>query len=662
MCGIAGIVNRNRAPVSRIVLKRMTDAIRHRGPDGEGFWLDGNVGLGHRRLAIIDLTNQGRQPMQTQDGRFVITYNGEVFNFKELRLELRARGHSFRSETDTEVVLAAYVEWGPRCVERFNGQFAFGIHDRLRKKLFLARDRYGLKPLYYCLRAEVFLFASELKAFLQYPSFERAVDPNALLEYFTFQNIFTDRTLLRDVHLLPPGHTAVLNLQANSFDSHRYWDFDFVEPERPLSMAEYEEELDHLFAQAVRRQLVSDVPIGAYLSGGIDSGAITAVAARQLPYMPTFTGGFDLSSACGLELGYDERARAEALSYRFKTEQYEVVMKAGDMERAMPELIWHLEDLRVGQCYPNYYVSKLAGKFVKVVLAGTGSDELFAGYPWRYYSTANSLDFEEYVKNYYHYWQRLVRNQVILQLFQPNVWNDAKDILTIDTFRTALNHGGSAVCSPEEYVNRSLYFECKTFLHGLLVVEDKLSMAFGLESRIPFLDNDLVDLAMRLPVRSKLRDMDRALRIDENDPRPKRDLYHGQTSDGKVILRNVLGRYFPGEYANGKKQGFSGPDASWFRGDSIEYVRDLLLNDDAAIYEYLRPDTVKVLVDDHLSGRQNRRLFIWSLISFEWWLRQFVGAPAQHEISSESSEAALLNTGGDAEGLDYAYTSLEQAA
>lgn len=624
MCGIAGIASTDGRQVPLRVLRRMTDALAHRGPDGEGFWNGGAVGFGHRRLAIIDLSGHGQQPMQTEDGRYVVTYNGEVYNFQNLRLELTARGHAFRSRTDTEVVLKAYQEWGPACVERFNGLFAFALWDAPRRRLFLARDRYGIKPLYYAHAGGAFLFASEVKALLQHPALQRRVDPHALLEYFTFQNILSDRTLFDGVTLLPAGHTATLDLATGAFARHRYWDYDFREPAEPCAEEEYEEELNRLFVQAVRRQLVSDVPLGSFLSGGIDSGAITAVAAQELPSLPTFTGGFDLSSASGLELGFDERQRAEALSYRFKTEHYEVVMKAGDMERALPDLVWHLEDLRVGQSYPNYYAAKLASKFVKVVLAGTGGDELFAGYPWRYYRTVTSLDYTAYVESYYQYWQRLVSNQVIHRLFQDGVWGTVRDALTIDVFRQALNHHDDGPMTPGAYVNRSLYFECKTFLHGLLMVEDKLSMAFGLETRVPFLDNDLVDFALRLPVATKLRDLDRVVRVDENEPGPKRELYQERTNDGKIILRRVLGRHMPPAYVNGIKQGFSGPDGSWFRGESIEYVRALLLDPRARLYEYLRPDTVHGLIDDHLSGRQNRRLLVWSLLSFEWWLRKFM--------------------------------------
>ena len=624
MCGIAGICNLNDQVVSKALLKQMTDAIVHRGPDGEGHYVDRSVGLGHRRLAIIDLSDAGRQPMSNQSGDLVITYNGEVYNFVELRNELEKLGHQFRSATDTEVVLHAYKQWGEACVERFNGMFAFAIWDASARKMFLARDRYGIKPLYYYTDAHVLVFASEIKSILTHPTVTPSVDEFSLLEYFTFQNMFTDRTLFSSVNLLPAGCIATWRPGETKLKVRQYWDFDFCEPADPGSESDYDQQLYDLFDQAVRRQLVSDVPVGAYLSGGMDSAAITAIAAREIPGLASFTGGFDLSSASGLELAFDERARAEALSYQFSTELYEVVLKAGDMERVMSSLIWHLEDLRVGQCYPNYYVARLAGKFVKVVLAGTGGDELFAGYPWRYYHAATAENFDDYVQGYYKFWQRLVPNKTIHELFQPHIWNNIKDTLTLDIFRDAIDHNNGGLSTPEEYINRSLYFEAKTFLHGLLVVEDKLSMAHSLETRVPMLDNDLVDFAMRLPVRTLLKNVDQVTRIDENEPGLKPQRYFDRTNDGKQLLRKMLMGHLPTEAVEAVKQGFSAPDASWFRGDSIDYVRRLILDPKARIFDYLRFDTVSGLVHEHLSGHQNRRLLIWSLISFEWWLQLFI--------------------------------------
>ncbi len=629
MCGIAGIHHSDGSPVSGDVLRAMTAALAHRGPDGEGIWTGGGIGLGHRRLAILDLTPAGHQPMATPEGDVVLTYNGEVYNHRELRAELEAKGRRFRSRADSEVVLEAWREWGPACVERFNGMFAFAVWDARSRRLFLARDRYGIKPLYWTRLGGAFLFASEIKAFRRHPAFRAEVSPPQLMEYFTFQNILTDGTLFRGVRLLPPGHTLTLEPGRDAPSPVPYWDFAFEEPASPRPDAEYEEELDRLFRQAVRRQLVSDVPVGAYLSGGLDSGSITAIAAREMPYLSTFTGGFDLTSASGLELGLDEREKAEALSYLLKTEHYEVVLKAGDMERCLSDLVWHQEDLRVGQSYPNFYVARLASRFVKTVLSGTGGDELFAGYPWRYYRAVVNDDFDHYVEKYYRFWHRLVPAEALPSLFRPDVRREIGDLRPLDVFRSVLARHPRTPRTPGEYVHQSMYFESRTFLHGLLVMEDRLSMAHGLESRVPFLDNDLVDFAQKLPVRLNLKDLEHVVRLNENEPGPKTELYYRQTRDGKLLLRRVMSRYVPDGVVNQVKQGFTGPDASWFKGDSIDYVRNIVHDPRSRIYGFLDPRTVQGLVDDHLAGRENRRLFIWSLLNFEWWCRRFLDSPGE---------------------------------
>lgn len=431
MCGIVGQLNFDQRPVSMSMLQKMTDVIKHRGPDGEGHWVEGNVGLGHRRLSIIDPSPAGHQPMISSDHRYVLTYNGEIYNFKELRAELEAKGYWFCSQTDSEVVLHALSEWGSDALLKFNGMFALAFWDRKEKKLLLARDRYGIKPLYYYQNNKKIVFGSEQKAILEQPSFDRVINKKALLEYFTFQNIFTDQTLLKGIHLLQPGHYATLDLQKSNkgLEFTQYWDYHFKEPDRPVDKKEYIEELDRLFQQAVARQLVCDVELGSYLSGGMDSGSITALAAKKFPYLKTFTCGFDLSSASGIELAFDERTKAEAMSAKFKTEHYEMVLKAGDMERCLPKLAWHLEEPRVGQSYPNFYAAKLASKFVKVVLSGSGGDELFGGYPWRYYRGATAKNFKQYVDEYYLYWQRLIPNSVISKVFAP-IWAEVKDVWT----------------------------------------------------------------------------------------------------------------------------------------------------------------------------------------------------------------------------------------
>jgi len=609
-------VHLDGSPVSPVVLKGMTDAIAHRGPDGEGQWVENNVGLGHRRLAIIDLSPAGDQPMASVDKRYVVTYNGELYNFRELRAELELVGYQFRSTSDSEVALCALAHWGFGALLKFNGMFSLALWDRHEQTLLLARDRYGIKPLYYTRQGNTFAFGSEQKAITSRQDFRRVLNKPALLEYFTFQNLFTDQTLLQDIHLLPAGHCALLAGRDGHFQTHQYWDYRFREPDCPASKQEYLEELDRLFRQAVQRQLVGDVELGAYLSGGMDSGAITAIAAQQFPNLKSFTCGFDLSSASGIELAFDERAKAEAMSARFKTEHYEMVLKAGDMERCLPKLAWHLEEPRVGQSYPNYYAAKLASKFVKVVLSGSGGDELFGGYPWRYYRAANSQSFEHYIDEYYQYWQRLANNTQLRQMFAP-IWSEVEHVWTRDIFRDVFATHDNELDRPEDYINHSLYFEAKTFLHGLFVVEDKLSMAHGLENRVPFMDNDLVDFAMQCPVGLKLNNLAEVLRFNENEPGQKTSVYFQKTSDGKQLLRDMMARHIPDDAVRAEKQGFSSPDASWFKGESIAFVSRTLLNPRSRIYEILDYESVRSLVQQHLDGKQNRRLLIWSLLNLE---------------------------------------------
>jgi len=624
MCGIVGVLHRNRRPVSQRVLDRMTDRLAHRGPDDRGTFVDGELGLGHRRLSIIDLSKAGHGPMMSDDERYVITYNGEVYNFLELRAELEARGHVFRSNTDTEVVLNAYRQWGPQAVNRFNGMFAFGIWDRKERTLFLARDRYGIKPIYVTEGAFGVAFASEVKAFLDLPGFEPEVDPNGLKEYLSFQNFFSDRTLFKNVRLMPPASYATYRTDfGGDSEPVTYWDFDFRDRVEPVSHDEDVEVLDRLFSQAVNRQLVTDRTVGAYLSGGLDSGAITAVAAQNIPNIRSFTVGFGMHAVSGMELGFDEREQAELMSYTFQTEHYQMVLKSGDMERCMGELVWHLEEPRVGQSYPNYYAAKLAGKFDRVVLAGTGGDELFAGYPWRYYRAVNNTDFDTYVRKYFEYWQRMLSPEEFARVTGP-VNGESKDYSALEQFRDVFKQKRQDSLRPEDYVNLSLHLEAKTFLHGLLVVEDKLSMAHSLESRVPFLDNDLVDYAQHVPIHSKLANLRQIIELDENEPGPKAEKYFTKTNDGKNILRQVLQRYVPDRIANGVKQGFSAPDATWFKGDSIDFVRDRLLAKNAPLYDYLDQHAVVGLVNEHLAGEKNRRLMVWAFLYLDMFMERFM--------------------------------------
>jgi len=586
MCGIAGMIN---SKYDRDLMGKMLKAIKHRGPDGEGIMLmsDGQVLFGHVRLSIIDLSKYASQPMHSINGRYSITYNGELYNYKALRKELELKGHRFVSNSDTEVVLESFIEWREACLQKFNGMFAFAIYDENQKKIFMARDRYGIKPLYYALLNGEFIFASEQKAIIQHPEFKREINAKILKEYFTFQNILSDEVLLKGIKIVPAGTFITFNVDCmERVAPVLYWDYCFEEPGRQLREEDYIEQLQFLFRQSVKRQLMSDVQVGAYLSGGMDSGSITAIASQEIHNLTTFTCGFDLHSASGVEVGYDEREKSEQMSYRFGTEHYEVVLKAGDMERCMKDLVWAIEEPRVGQSYPNYYVSRLASKFVKVVLSGAGGDELFGGYPWRYYRSVNNQSFEEYAEKYYAFWQRLIPENQLNRL----VALYGKDIITIDereTFNSVFSHIDKENISPEQCINYSMYFEAKTFLHGLFVVEDKLSMANGLETRVPFMDNDLVDFAMKVPVRLKLSNLRDVVRLNENEAGLKTSKYYMRTKDGKIILRKAMKDIIPLDITDAVKQGFTPPDQAWFKGESIDYIKSVVFDSNACMYNYI---------------------------------------------------------------------------
>jgi asparagine synthase (glutamine-hydrolysing) len=617
VCGVVGLIDFSGLEVQHSVLKKMTDAIAHRGPDGEGYFLEENIALGHRRLAIIDLSEAGQQPMVSRDGTLAISYNGELYNYREIRKQLENLGHQFISATDTEVLLNAWLEWGDASVEKFNGMFAFAIWNSRDQTIHLVRDRYGIKPLYYAEWGKMFLFGSEQKAILAHPEARRNLDKKAVYEYFTFQNILTDRTFIEQLRILPAATILRVDVKNRAKKTFRkYWDFKFTEVHKFSDQQEYEEEFDRLLKQAVSRQLMSDVPLGSYLSGGMDSGTISSLASKNVVNLNTFTVGFDLNSASGLELAFDERSKAKSMASLLGTKHHEIILKSGDMEKSLASVTQAIEEPRVGQSYPNYYAAQLASKHVKVVLSGVGGDELFAGYPWRYFRSATSRSFGEYVDQYYSYWQRLLPNKVLPQVFSP-IWSDVKDVWTKDIFRDVFANHENRLETPTDFINHSLYFEAKTFLHGLLVVEDKLSMAHSLETRVPFLDNDLVDFAMQCPLEMKLRNLNNVKRINENESGGKKEKYFEMEKDGKMILRRVMSNYIPKSITEGAKQGFSAPDASWFKGESINYVKNVLTPKNANIYEYLDYSAIQVMLKEHFDGVQNRRLLIWSLLTFE---------------------------------------------
>jgi len=624
MCGIVGIFNTNQKPTSLVEVKQMAAAIAHRGPDGEGYYVFENVALGHKRLAILDVSDRGLQPMTSKNDEWVISFNGCIYNYLELKQELRSLGHSFISETDTEVIVEGLVAYGTDFLKRLNGMFAIGAYHKPSRQVYLSRDRYGVKPLYYYFKNGTLLFASEIKAILAYPEYRNELNYYALNEYFTFQNQFTYTTLFKNIFMLPAANTVCINKDTKEVQHNAWWDYDFTEPDESMTFEDAVSETKRLFQQAVSRQMLSDVPVGSYLSGGMDSGSITAIASSHVDRLCTFTCGFDMSQVTGVEANYDERRDAELMANFFKTEHYEQVMNAGDLRWSLPKVVHHLEDLRVGMSYPNYYISRLASKFVKVCLQGTGGDELYGGYPWRYYRVFKSIDQKDFFGQYYNFWQRLVSDDQKKELFTKDVLSKVdldeprKIFERVFTFNSKLKYD-----TPEQHIANSLYFEIKTFLPGLLIVGDKLSMANGLEERFPFLDNDLVNFSQKIPIRHKLGKLDLMKRIDENEFRDKRNLYN-EHDDGKTVLRKAMHDFLPEKIIKRKKQGFSAPDESWYRGENAEYVKDLLLNSDTLSTEFINRSFIEKTVNEHINHKINHRLLIWSLMSFEMWCKKFL--------------------------------------
>jgi asparagine synthase (glutamine-hydrolysing) len=596
MCGIAGTFQPG-GQGSLPGVEAMARLIAHRGPDADGFLVDGPVALASRRLAIIDLSAAGRQPLFNEDGSVALVYNGELYNYQALRRELIARGHRFRSATDSEAIVHAYEEFGPDCVRHFNGMFAFAIWDRRDPaggRLFLARDRFGVKPLYYAWIGPTLAIASEIKAFLALPEFRVELDHEALVEYLTFQNVFSDRTLFRGVRLLPAGAIMTVDEQGRTA-RERYWSFQFA-ADGDRGEAYYVQGVRERFEEAVRRQLMSDVPLGSYLSGGMDSGSICAVASRHIPHLHTFTGGFHIGGVKGDEALFDERAQAESMAVAMGTEHYQMVIQPADMPRVLPELVWHLEDLRVGSSYHNYYVARLASRFVTVVLAGAGGDELFAGYPWRYAHADGARHHADFARRYGRYWSILLSDAARCSFFAGEAAHVAREFSAVDAVAAVV---ADAVW--DDPLHLALTFEARTYLQGLFIVEDKLSMAHSLESRVPFLDNDLVDFVTAMPSHYKLRD--------------------GQ---GKYVLRRAMHGLIPDHILRARKQGFAPPEDTWYRGAALPYIRDVLLSERSLERGIFQPAEVRRVVEEHAAGVANHKKLLWSLLCLEWWQRIFV--------------------------------------
>ena len=625
MCGICGAVSyRPDLIIDEAVLKHMGQTLYHRGPDDDGYYVDGQAGLGMRRLSIIDLVT-GQQPVTNEDKTLKLVFNGEIYNYREIRTRLEKKGHIFTSAGDSEVILHAYEEYGQQCLDHFNGMFAFAVWDTTRRRLFLARDRLGIKPLYYWAGAAGLVFGSELKAVLAHPHVPRDIDPFALDQYLTLEYIPAPRTIFKDVCKLPPGHWLLF--QDGQLKIEQYWDIPVQH--LPADEVTCTEILAELISDAVRLRLVSDVPLGAFLSGGIDSSTIVAVMRQASPTpVQTFSIGFE-------DATYNELPDARAVARHFDTNHQEQILQP-DISELAERLVAHLDEpLADFSIFPTYLVSKLAGGSVKVVLSGDGGDEIFGGYDTyvaqqldRYYrwlpaslrqralpALLERVPPQSAKKGFINKAKRFVEGGALSETLQHTRWmmfmhDQDKMQLYQPELKTSLN-GASAVALFEDYFNavgqtepliQQQYVDIKTYLaDNILTKVDRMSMAASIEARLPLLDHRIVEFAWNLPANLKLR--------------------RGQT---KVILRRTMNGHLPEMVLNKPKQGFSIPLKHWLRGSLRPLMLDLLSIDSVRRRGYFEPQTVSRWVSEHLAGHTNHSHRLWALMVFELWCQKVV--------------------------------------
>jgi asparagine synthase (glutamine-hydrolysing) len=652
MCGIAGLAQRDPGHAAdREAVFAMMAALNHRGPDDQGAYFDGPVGLGHTRLSIIDL-DAGRQPMANEDRSVWLVFNGEIYNYIELRQSL-LRHHTFRTHSDTEVLLHLYEELGERCLERLNGMFAFVIWDARRQRLFAARDRMGIKPFYWHLNDERFSFASEPKALMAGGLVEPEVDRRGLEEYLTFQFCLGERTLLKNIRRLEPGHYLTFRPFCDDEPSViRYWDFNY-ELDTHHTEEYFIEQIQFLLQDAVRLQLRSDVPVGAHLSGGIDSSTVVCLAAEQYgDKFHTFTGAFREGS------DYDETRYARAVAGHVNAIHHEVWPTAEDFSEAMPRLVYMMDEPAAGPgLFPQYFVSKLAREKVKVVLGGQGGDEIFGGYA-RYLvayleqclkgAIYGTQEEGKYIVD----WDSIMPNLSLLRQYRPmlqDFWreglfedmdrryfrlvcriDDAEDLITPEAFNSDSRARVFAAFqqvfndpATKSYFNKMTNFDLKTLLPALLQVEDRTSMSVSLESRVPLLDHRIADLVTRIPPTIRFKG-----------------------GDTKRVFRDAVKHLLPEAVFNRRdKMGFPVPLADWFRGPLRDFLCDTLLSERARQRGLYRMETVENLIlKEQKFGRQ-----LWGLLNLEMWFRTFIDA----EICSRPAMAAAAMAGSDAATRNY---------
>lgn len=616
MCGIVGLVEFGGRTASQRDVVAMSAQLRHRGPDGYGAHIEGPVALGHRRLSIIDLAS-GAQPMANEDARVWITYNGELYNFRELRDELEKAGHSFRTLSDTEVIVHAWEQWGERCVERFRGMFAFAIADYRRRVLFLARDHLGIKPLYYFQTRERLVFASEMQALQVHSDCPRELDAKAIDDYLFLYSIPPPRTIYNDVHKLAPATRMTIGFDGHGRGPEQYWKLKF-RPENGVAFAEWKNGLDHVLRHSVQAHLVADVPFGAFLSGGIDSTAVVALMSEQLGApVRTFSIGFE-------EEDFSELEYARRVAKRFSTDHHEEIVRP-DAAAILPDLVRHYgEPYGDSSAIPTYYVSRLARCHVSVALTGDGGDEAFLGYD-RY------LGWHDWINmNVPHRaaWKRVLRPilaTILPQRFpkrrvvRPHDWLNSITAVS-GPMREALwrpefaQHVASRVDEIEDVLQDAdevcaeqfgQYIDYRTYLpHDVLTKVDIASMCHGLECRTPLTDIRVAEFAATIPWTINLR----------------------RNSDGvlsgKHILKSIVRDYFDDDFVERKKTGFGVPLKHWFaRGGTLrKELIERFSPSDARIYRYFRSDTVGSLIDTHGMGRCDHSQVLWQLLFLESWL------------------------------------------
>jgi asparagine synthase (glutamine-hydrolysing) len=626
MCGIVGILNLDGQTVIPARLTAMAEAIRHRGPDGDGLFVDGPVGFGHKRLSIIDLRT-GQQPMTT--GALTVCFNGEIYNYVELRTDLIRRGHTFRTTSDTEVILAMYAEYGPACVERMNGMFAFLLHDASRRQLFVARDHFGIKPLYYHADERRILFGSEIKALLAYPGMRATPDLESVREYVTFQFVTGDRTMFAGVRKLKPGHRQLIDLDSGAVTTECYWEPGFRID--PYHTEEYfVVETRRLLEDAVRLQLRSDVPVGAYLSGGMDSSIIAMLAAPHAGGpLHTFTGSFREGPE------FDESRYARDVAGACGAVMHEIIPTERQFVDLMPRLVYQMDEPVAGPgLFPQFLVAQCAAQHVKVVLGGQGGDEIFGGYA-RYlvayleqalkgaiYETTeeaehivslssiipNLASLRQYVPMLQQflrqdvfepmdrrYFRLIDRSGGAMGLFSGEFREGYQPEAMFAQFQAVFNHPDT-----RSYYNKMTHFDLVTNLPALLHVEDRVSMASSLESRVPLLDYRLTDLVTSMPPRMKFRG-----------------------GELKYMLKRAAGSIVPTSVAERKdKMGFPVPLQQWVTGSAHRFFEDVLLSDRARQRGLFNTDEVATLMrTESAYGRK-----LWGLLNLELWYQQFIDA------------------------------------